>query len=107
MEWITIEDSNEDIGYFIYVFMSKENRPIYVGKTKQKLSIRMSTHNHLPNDCYNNVDKIYFGKVESEADMAIYEAYYINKYKPRYNTMLKYGDKLNIKLPDLDFKLLA
>jgi hypothetical protein len=93
-------------GYYIYFFISKENKPIYIGKTRQKIKDRMNAHNHLPCECYSDVDKICYGEVESEADLAIYETYYINKYKPKYNTMLKYNDKVNIKLPDLKFDLL-
>lgn len=87
---------NEDVskceykfdGLCIYRFLDKDNNIIYVGKTVDLVN-RMTTHfsgGHLDESCYEQVNKIEYIKCENQADMNIKEIYFINKYKPKFNT---------------------
>ena len=72
----------------VYRFLNKENEVIYVGKT-EALSHRIASHfsrGHLPKKCYEEVNKIEFIPMQSTVLMDIKEIYYINLYKPKYNS---------------------
>lgn len=73
----------------VYRFVNKHDEVIYVGKTRS-LPIRilghMSKGSHLPKSCYEELDRIEFIAMESTVLMDIKELYYINLYKPKYNT---------------------
>lgn len=75
---------------YIYRFIDKYNRTIYVGKTKQTLRTRFYSHNHLPDECYKKVWYIEYIDCLTEADMSMKEIYYINrehaKGNAEYNT---------------------
>ena len=91
--------------YFLYRFLDKNNNIIYIGKTQGKnLRARMKTHCHLPVICYLSIAKIDFCKLKTSSDLAVYEIYYINKYKPIYNTAEKYNDGMSIILPELQWE---
>lgn len=87
--------------FYLYRFLNDENEILYVGKTKQSLSDRFYAHCHLPEECYNKTKKIECTLCKTESDLHIYENYYINKFKPTYNTDSKYDDELTIILPEL------
>lgn len=78
----------------VYRFKNKEDKIIYVGKTKNGMDSRMKIHfsknGHLDSTCYKEVNTIEYIKLNSQIDMDIKELYYINKYKPKYNTISKY-----------------
>lgn len=66
--------------YFIYKYI-KDNKIIYIGKTKRPLNERVNEHKKdLPKDC-----DIYYFECISEADMNIAELFLIDKYRPEYN----------------------
>lgn len=77
------------------------NEIIYVGKTTRKINTRMNEHfskrGHLPNKCYDNVGKIEYIEVSSDADARLVELYLINKYKPKYNIEGKAQDAQSLK----------
>ena len=52
----------------------------------------------------NNVTKIEYTMLSTEADMNLYEIYYINLYKPPLNVNDKAKDNLTIALPELKWK---
>lgn len=52
----------------------------------------------------NLVTKIKIAKCKTEADMYLYEIYYINLLKPVFNCDDKAHDELSIVLPKLDFE---
>ena len=85
----------------LYRFLNDNSEILYIGKTTQTLSNRFSGHYHLPEECYSSTRKIEYANCNSKADLSIYESYYINKFKPIYNTDLKYDDELTIVLPEL------
>ncbi|MFR4462946.1 MAG: GIY-YIG nuclease family protein [Bacteroides xylanisolvens] len=44
--------------YYVYRFKNKEGRVIYVGKTSLPLATRFNQHGHLPDKCYEQVERI-------------------------------------------------
>jgi len=44
-----------------------------------------------------------YAETKTESDSAIYEAYYITKFKPKFNKLGKFEDDPTIVLPDLKF----
>ena len=52
----------------------------------------------------HNVTKIEYTMLSTEADMNLYEIYYINLWKPPLNVDDKAKDNLTITLPELEWK---
>lgn len=82
----------------------------YLGRTKQRINARLRGHfKQLPMhkliDIFS-VSRIEVAECKTEADMFLYEIYYINKYKPTLNKDDKSKEELTIELPELDFKTL-
>ncbi|MCX4336862.1 MAG: GIY-YIG nuclease family protein [Bacteroidales bacterium] len=82
----------------------------YLGRTKQRINARLRGHfkqlpMHKMIDIFS-VSRIEVAECKTEADMFLYEIYYINKYKPTLNKDDKSKEKLTIELPELDFKTL-
>lgn len=105
--------------YYIYLLKDIFDNCIYVGKTinlKQRISshisIRSSTwrnNNYFDieeeNKKSNEIHKVEYAECYSEVDMCIYEIYYINKFKPKYNKGCKFNDSIcTLELPRLIFK---
>lgn len=87
---------------------------VYFGRTHQDLKDRIRAHvfnnskttnSRIKHININNVSKIEFVECKTEADMFLYEIYYINKLKPKFNTDDKAADNLNVTLPDLTFNI--
>lgn len=80
------------------------NELVYVGRTKQRLIDRMRAH-MLKNDKIKInpllVTAIEYADCNSEADMCLYEVYYINLFHPRLNEDAKAEDSLTVELPEL------
>ncbi len=82
---------------------------MYLGRTKQPLQDRIRGHvfkrpMHRSIDI-NLVSKIEYAEFQTEADMYLYEIYYINTLKPPLNSDDKAKDGITVSLPDIDFKL--
>lgn len=100
---------------FLYKFINKDNSIIYIGKTdKNNIYKRLSNHNHLPQECYEEIDKIFYSQCDNLSDLAVLEPYFINIYHPKYNKEFNYFDetlsfKINITLKwkELDYKALG
>lgn len=81
---------------------------VYVGRTKQPLQNRI--RGHLFNKpmhrtiSIEQVTKIEYAELNSEADMNLYEIYYILKLHPPLNVDDKAKDDLSITLPDLEWR---
>lgn len=80
----------------------------YLGRTKQPLQARIRGHMfakpmHRAIDIHN-VTKIEYTKLQTEADMNLYEIYFINLYKPPLNIDDKAQDNLTIQLPELKWE---
>ena len=81
---------------------------VYIGRTKQPLQTRIRgylfkkpMHRTIFID---QISKIEYAKFLSEADMNVYEIYYINLYKPPLNCDDKAKDKLTVNLPEVEWK---
>ena len=72
----------------VYRFLNKDGEVIYIGKAKN-LENRIKSHEHLPKECYLERYKIEYCTFETEDDMDFAERYFIPKYNPKYNTVLK------------------
>lgn len=80
----------------------------YLGRTKQPLQARLRGHMfakpmHRAIDIHN-VTKIEYAEFQTEADMNLYEIYFINLWKPPLNVDDKARDELSITLPDYEWK---
>lgn len=96
--------------YKIYYKDSNNNDIlVYLGKTTQKLNSRL--HNHFFKDKkskvldLNLVSKIEYCTCESQADLNLYEVYFIEFFKPLLNKDVKSKDKLTVELPSLQWNL--
>lgn len=99
--------SADQKGFTLYKIYS-ENCLIYLGRTKQPLKRRLHAHffktpmvREINIEC---VTKIEYARFETEADMNVYEIYYINKLKPILNRDDKAKDELTIELPEVTFQ---
>ena len=81
---------------------------VYVGRTNQALQTRMRGHLFakpmLRVIDINLVSKVEYHDFETEADMNLYEIYYILKLHPALNVDDKTRDCLTVSLPDVDFE---
>ncbi len=80
----------------------------YLGRTKQPLQARIRGHMfarpmHRAINIHN-VTKIEYTQLQTEADMNLYEIYFINLWKPPLNVDDKARDNLTISLPELEWK---
>ncbi len=90
---------------YIYRFLDKDENIIYIGKTHD-IKGRLNNHNnsgHLSSECYCECSCVQYIELSSASDRDVYEIYFINKYKPKYNKQSKRDDELTIKLPE-DFR---
>lgn len=81
---------------------------VYLGRTKQPLQARIRGHMfnkpmHRAIDIHN-VTKIEYTMLKTEADMNLYEIYFINLWYPPLNVDDKAKDDLTITLPDLQWQ---
>lgn len=88
---------------YVYRFIDKNNRIIYVGKTKQTLRTRFYSHNHLPDECYQKVWYIEYIECHTEADMSMKEIYYINREHAKGNAEYNTAD-VSENPQDFDFR---
>ena len=81
---------------------------VYLGRTKQPLSSRLRGHffqkpMHRVIDI-NHVSKIEYASFPTEADMNLYEIYYILTLHPTFNVDDKTRDYPTVSLPDVKWK---
>lgn len=80
----------------IYRFLNFNEDVIYVGKTERiehRINSHISKSSHLPTKCYEEIYKIQFMALSSTVLMDIKEMYYINLYKPKYNSNHLYNEE--------------
>lgn len=95
-------------GFILYRIWYGKNIS-YLGRTKQPLQTRIHGHlfhapMHRTIDIHN-VTKIEYAEFQTEADMFVYEVFFINTWKPSLNVDDKAGDSLTISLPPVEWKL--
>lgn len=93
---------------FLIYRIYNANGIFYVGRTSQPLKTRMRQHMayanngcEIPHIDPKDVKRIEFAICASEADMYLYEIYYINKFHPQMNIDTKASDFLTVQLPEL------
>lgn len=98
--------SKGKIMFLIYRIYQNEELT-YVGRTKQPINARLrghcfhsTFHKHIPP---STITKVEVAECKTEADMFLYEIYYINKLKPKSNKDDKSRDDLTVFLPELIF----
>lgn len=83
--------------YYVYRFLNAKGDVVYVGKTRQPLEKRILFHfgssGHLRKEQISEVVRIEFLELISRIEMDIVELYYINKWKPIFNTQAKYDEE--------------
>jgi excinuclease UvrABC nuclease subunit len=80
---------------------------VYLGRTKQDLQQRIRGHflakpMHKKIDIFNT-SKIEYAEFKTEADMYLYEVYYINKFHPPLNVDDRAKDNLTVELPEVEW----
>ena len=93
--------------YRIYYSMPDGDTIVYLGRTKQPLSNRLRGHffqkpMHRTIDI-NQVSKIEYASFATEADMNLYEIYYILTLHPPLNVDDKTRDYPTVVLPDVEW----
>lgn len=82
---------------------------VYVGRTKQPLQSRIRGHlfsKPMHRTIFiEQVSRIEYTEMETEADMNLMELYYILKLKPPLNVDDKAPDALTLSLPEVDWKV--
>ncbi len=91
--------------YKIYYEQNGSDNLVYLGRTRQPLKQRLYGHFFKPQMMrtlsLNITSKVEYALCKTEADMNLYEIYYINLYKPVLNIDDKCGDEMTVTLPDL------
>lgn len=94
-------------GFTLYRIFYGEDL-VYIGRTMQPLQDRIRGHvfgkpMHRKIDI-DLVSRIEFCSYATQADMYLYEIYFINKYKPPLNCDDKAADELTVSLPEPAWK---
>lgn len=92
-------DNNYRNKYGLYFIYNSKDELSYIGKSIK--CIRKRCFQSLKERKLLDFSKIEFRETKSKSDVAIYESYYISKYKPPLNDDLKYDDEVTIELPNL------
>ena len=101
----------EDIYNYIYFFYDSNDTLLYIGKTGNLIN-RLRCHfskSNLELEPWKqevDKDKIVIYRCKSDTDLEVYETYFINKYKPKYNIEKVYNDFLTFEPPYLEPKSL-
>ena len=99
-------DNKDKYKYCVYRFINNKGDIIYIGKSKRIVTRLTKEHftknGHLPSDCYNQTVKVEICMFKTEADMMIAELYFINIYKPYYNTDSKTVDSVTVSINGFD-----
>lgn len=91
--------------FVLYKIYYGEKLISYVGQTTQELQNRMYQHFFKDVDLdIRSLKKIDFAYCKSQADLNVYEMYYINKIHPFENRLGVSKDSLSIELPELEFE---
>lgn len=99
-------------GFLLYrIYFRRQNGGeflAYIGRTKQPLGTRIRGHlfaKPMHRSIHiEQVSKIEYAQLPTEADMNLYEIYYILKEKPPINVDDKARDSLTVVLPELEWQ---
>ncbi len=94
-------------GYTLYRIYY-DDHIVYLGRTMQPLRDRIRGHlfkKPMHREIYiDQVSKIEYATFKSQADMYLYEIYFINLWHPPLNKDDKATDALTVSLPDVEWK---
>lgn len=83
--------------HYVYFFLNSNREIIYIGRTNN-IEKRMKSHflygGHLVSRAYLETKHVVYIELPTLVDSKIKEIYYINYYKPRYNTADKQDDMM-------------
>lgn len=104
---VTIKIRGTIMCYIVYKVYYGD-QVVYVGRTKQPLQNRMRGHlfrkpMHRVLDI-NQITKVEYAEFQTEADMNLYEIYYILTMHPPLNVDDKTKDYPTVTLPNVEFK---
>lgn len=94
---------NDSKGFYVYKFLNKYNEILYIGKTidiKDRMYTHFGSNGHLGKDKYSQVYKIEYIECDNNADMSVKEIYFINKYKPPFNTSTLWDGEISNEIYD-------
>lgn len=94
--------TKDSLSFCCYRFLNAKNEIIYVGRAKNLIH-RLESHNHLPRECYEQVQKIEYCKFNNNDDLDLAEPYFISKWKPKYNQDFK-NKRFSFEWKELDTK---
>lgn len=108
-----ILDLNKTETNYLYMFLNKNEEPLYIGISKN-LTTRIETQHfkskfgNLCKECIEETYKILYHQATSEDDMKIKERYLINTLKPKYNNKMNnkksFDYKIQINWQQYEFK---
>lgn len=94
-------------GFILYRIYYGEQL-VYLGRTKQPLQNRIRGHlfkKPMHRTLYiDHISRIEYAEFPTEADMNLYEIYFINLWKPTFNIDDKCTDNLTVSLPEVVWK---
>ena len=92
--------------FYVYRFLNSQKEIIYVGKSKN-LTHRLYSHfNNQQKEWMSEVSFVEVAKFQDGATMSLYELYYIDLFKPKYNRDGVYKNSLTtIELPNVAFSI--
>lgn len=79
----------------LYCFKNKQGEIIYIGRADD-IHKRLKSHEHLPEECYNEINSIEYAIVTNKADRDILETLFISQLNPKYNIKQKYNEKASL-----------
>ena len=88
---------------YVYRFLNEDSEVIYVGRAKS-LKSRISGHSHLPKECYDEIKRIEYIKLNNSSETNIYEIYFISRHSPKYNIVFNNEDIITFELPIKEWK---
>lgn len=89
---------------FVYKLLNDDSKVIYVGRTDNLKRRYLSHKKGISTDFKKEFSKMEYIKIDSMADLIIYEILYINLYKPIYNTTSRTDDSLSTELIEMALK---
>lgn len=93
--------------YYIYKFLDKNQKDIYIGITndiKRRINQQHFTNfGHLSESCYDETEYVIYSKCRSYDDARIKERYLINKNNPKYNLIHKNKSEFCFEINDFEW----
>ena len=99
------------IGFFIYMFLDEEEKPLYIGQSinlinrieKQHF---LSEYGNLSEECILKTKQVLYHECISADDMKVKERYLINTLSPEFNISLNNKSRFSFSI-EIDWKYLS